>query len=75
MFKNLFGKIKLKFQKKYLAFFTLVPILAATAFIQVPCPVCGGTAIFPTPHAPSIYDMPTFLYWSHSGSGMFNTSL
>jgi hypothetical protein len=35
----------LKLQKKHIAFFTLVPILAATAFIQVPCPVCHGTGL------------------------------
>jgi hypothetical protein len=34
---------KFKFQKKYVAFFTVVPLLAATALIKVPCPVCGGT--------------------------------
>jgi hypothetical protein len=36
---------KLKVQKKYLAFFTVVPLLAATAFIQVPCPVCSGSGV------------------------------
>ena len=35
--------LKLKLQKKHLAFFTVVPLLAATAFIQVPCPVCDGS--------------------------------
>ncbi len=34
---------KFKMQKKHLAFFTIVPLLALTAFIKVPCPVCGGT--------------------------------
>ena len=38
-----FAKLGFKIQKKFLAFFTLVPLLAATAFIQVPCPVCNGT--------------------------------
>ncbi len=33
---------KLKLQKKYIAFFTLVPLLATTAFIQTTCPVCEG---------------------------------
>jgi len=32
-----------KIQKKFLAFFGVVPLLLATALIQVPCPVCGGT--------------------------------
>ncbi len=36
-------KNKFKFQKKYFAFFAFVPLLAATALIKVPCPVCGGT--------------------------------
>jgi len=31
---------KFKFQKKFLAFFTLVPLLVASAAVQVPCPVC-----------------------------------
>jgi hypothetical protein len=34
---------KFKLQKKHLAFFTIVPLLASTAFIQVPCPVCDGS--------------------------------
>jgi hypothetical protein len=38
-----FGKTRFNIQKKYLAFFTIVPLMAATAFVQVPCPVCGGT--------------------------------
>lgn len=33
---------KLRLQKKHLAFFTIVPLLAITAFINVPCPVCHG---------------------------------
>ena len=36
---------KLKVQKKYLAFFTLIPLLAATAIIKVPCPVCEGSGV------------------------------
>jgi hypothetical protein len=31
------------FQKKYLAFGIIVPLLLTTAFIKVPCPVCHGT--------------------------------
>ncbi len=31
-----------KLPKKYVAFFVTVPLLLATAFIQVKCPVCGG---------------------------------
>lgn len=38
-----FKGTKLRIQKKILAFFTVVPLLAATAFIQAPCPVCNGT--------------------------------
>ncbi|MDD2252634.1 MAG: hypothetical protein PHQ10_06705 [Dehalococcoidales bacterium] len=34
---------KFKIQKRYIAFFTLVPILALTALIKTPCPVCNGT--------------------------------
>jgi hypothetical protein len=33
---------KFKFPKKFVAFFTIVPLLTATAIIQVPCPVCDG---------------------------------
>lgn len=38
-----FGKNPIKIQKKYIAFFGIVPMLLATALIQVPCPECGGT--------------------------------
>jgi hypothetical protein len=30
-------------QKKYIAFFTVVPLLLTTALVRVPCPVCHGT--------------------------------
>ena len=33
---------KFKLQKKHLAFFTIVPLLAVTALINVPCPICHG---------------------------------
>ena len=33
---------KIKLQKKHLAFFTIVPLLAVTAFIKAPCPICHG---------------------------------
>jgi len=36
-------KNKFKAQKKYIAFFTIVPMLIVTALIQMPCPVCEGT--------------------------------
>jgi hypothetical protein len=38
-------KIPVKYilQKKFLAFFTVVPLLCATAFVKVDCPVCDGT--------------------------------
>ena len=29
--------------KKHIAFFTIIPLLVATALIKVPCPVCDGT--------------------------------
>ena len=32
-----------KVQKRYVAFFTVVPLLFLLAFIQVPCPICEGT--------------------------------
>ena len=38
----MFKKIHLKLQKKYFAFFTIVPLLAITALIKTPCPVCDG---------------------------------
>lgn len=31
-----------KFQKKYLAFFTFVPLLLITTFVEIECPVCNG---------------------------------
>ena len=34
---------KFKIQKKYIAFFTIVPFLLASSFIKVPCPVCQAT--------------------------------
>jgi len=34
-----------RFKKKYFAFLTIVPLLAITAMITVPCPVCDGTGI------------------------------
>jgi hypothetical protein len=33
---------RFRLQKKHIAFFTIVPMLAATAFIQTTCPVCHG---------------------------------
>ena len=39
----MFNAIHFKFQKKYFAFFTIVPLLLVTALIRVPCPVCDGT--------------------------------
>jgi hypothetical protein len=38
-----FGKSKFNFQKKFIAFFGIVPLLLATAMVRVPCPVCGGS--------------------------------
>lgn len=35
--------IKSRFQKKYIAFFAVVPLLLLTGLIQVECPVCEGT--------------------------------
>ena len=40
-----FRNSSFKLQKKVLAFFGIVPLLLATALIQVPCPVCGGTGV------------------------------
>jgi hypothetical protein len=37
------GKSKFKFQKKFMAFFGIVPLLLMTALVRVPCPVCGGS--------------------------------
>lgn len=34
-----------RFKKKYFAFLTIVPLLAVTAVISVPCPVCDGTGV------------------------------
>jgi hypothetical protein len=38
-----FGKSKFNFQKKFIAFFGIIPLLLATALVRVPCPVCGGS--------------------------------
>jgi len=35
--------VRFRFQKKYLAFFTVVPLLIVTSFVSVDCPVCDGT--------------------------------
>jgi len=37
--------VKFSFQKKYLVFFVLTPLLLITTFIKVDCPVCDGTGI------------------------------
>jgi hypothetical protein len=38
------------FQKKYIAFFTIVPLLMASAIVEVDDPVCEGTGVIsPTP--------------------------
>jgi hypothetical protein len=37
--------VSFRFQKKYLAFFTVVPLLIVTTFVQVNCPVCDGSGI------------------------------
>ena len=34
---------RIRLQKKYIAFLTVVPLLLSTALIQVECPVCDGT--------------------------------
>ena len=37
------NKVRPKIKKKYIAFFTVVPLLLLLGIIQVPCPVCDGT--------------------------------
>jgi hypothetical protein len=39
----MWSKAKLKIQKKYVAFFTVVPLLLLLAIIKEPCPVCEGS--------------------------------
>ena len=34
---------KFRFQKKFFAFFTIVPALVASAIVHMPCPVCQAT--------------------------------
>jgi hypothetical protein len=41
-------KIKGGFRKKYLAFFTVVPLLTMLAVVQAPCPICEGTGSIST---------------------------
>ena len=36
---------KFRSNKKYFAFLAIVPLLAVTAVISVPCPVCNGTGV------------------------------
>ena len=40
-----FGKSKFNFQKKFIVFFGIVPLLLATALVRVPCPVCDGSGV------------------------------
>ncbi len=37
--------VKSRFQKKYIAFLTIVPLLVLTALIQVDDPICDGTGV------------------------------
>ena len=37
-----------KVQKRYVAFFTMVPLLFLLGFIKVPCPICDGTGTIST---------------------------
>lgn len=37
------GYTKLKLGKKYIAFFTVVPLLVITAMVNIECPICGGS--------------------------------
>lgn len=37
--------IRPRFQKKYIAFFAVVPLLVVTALVNVDCPVCGGDGL------------------------------
>lgn len=49
-----------RFKKKYFAFLTIVPLLAVTAVVSVPCPVCDGTGVInslPTTEMVSILEM------------------
>ncbi|MCL2149767.1 MAG: hypothetical protein FWH51_03915 [Dehalococcoidia bacterium] len=39
----MFKASQFKFQKKFFAFFTVVPLLMASAVMQAPCPVCQST--------------------------------
>ncbi len=39
----LWSKVKLKIQKRYVAFFTVVPLLLQLAVVQAPLPCFGGT--------------------------------
>jgi hypothetical protein len=36
---------RLKLQKKYIAFFGIIPLLFLTSLLQVKCPVCGGSGL------------------------------
>ena len=39
---------KFKIQKRYLGFFTVVPLLVLLSIIKAPCPICGGTGYVST---------------------------
>lgn len=41
---------RFRFQKKYIAFFTIVPLLVVTSLVKINCPVCNGQGfLFSTP--------------------------
>jgi hypothetical protein len=43
-------KSSIKLNKKYIAFLSIVPIMAITALIQVDCPVCHGQGVVSASH-------------------------
>ncbi|MCL2150309.1 MAG: hypothetical protein FWH51_05250 [Dehalococcoidia bacterium] len=42
-------------QKKHVAFFTIVPLLVATAFVKVPCPTCHGNGVVSSTGMEEVY--------------------
>jgi hypothetical protein len=57
-----FGKTRFNFQKKYMAFFAIVPLMFLTALIKVPCPIDGGTGNISSTHMDQVTVLgdPTF---------------
>lgn len=68
----LFTKPSIKwFQKKYIAFFTITPLLLATALVQVDDPVCDGTGVVSSaPGMENVQLIDTESHWKYTSRDM-----